>query len=67
MVMGGDFDGKIGERGARNWEEENRDGKRNSKDKVENAGGKRLMERIEENGWEVLNRNKQGEEDGECT
>jgi hypothetical protein len=67
MVMGGDFDGIIGERGARNWEEENRNGERKSKDKVENAGGKRLMERIEENGWEVLNGNKQGEEEGECT
>jgi hypothetical protein len=28
---------------------------------VENAEGKRLMESIEENGWEVLNGNKQGE------
>jgi hypothetical protein len=36
------------------------DGKRKSKDKVENTEGKRLMEWIEENGWEVLNGNKQG-------
>jgi hypothetical protein len=27
------------------------DGKRKSKDKVENAEGKRLMEWIKENGW----------------
>jgi hypothetical protein len=29
--------GRIGERGARNWGEEGGDGKRKSKDKVENA------------------------------
>jgi hypothetical protein len=52
----GDFNEKKGEKGARNWEEERGDGKR--KVKVENAEGKRLMEWIEENGWEVLNGNK---------
>jgi hypothetical protein len=41
------------------------DGKRQSKDKVENSERKRLMEWLEENGWEVLNGNKQGEEEGE--
>jgi hypothetical protein len=40
------------------------DGKRKSKDKVENREWKRLMEWIEENGWEVLNGNKQGDEEG---
>jgi hypothetical protein len=40
-------------------------GKRKSKDKVENAEGKRLMEWIEENGWEIMNENKQGDEDRE--
>ncbi|KAJ3621436.1 hypothetical protein MTP99_003566 [Tenebrio molitor] len=49
ILLGGDFNGRIGERGARNWEEERADGKRNSKDKVENAEGKRLTEWIEEN------------------
>jgi hypothetical protein len=34
---------------------------------VENAEGKRLMEWIEENGWEVLNGDKQGNEEGEWT
>jgi hypothetical protein len=34
---------------------------------VENAEGKRLMEWIEENGWEVLNGNKQEDEDEEWT
>jgi exonuclease III len=66
MLMGGDFNGRIGERGARNWEEE-RGGKRKSKDKVENAEERRLIEWIEENGWEVLNRNKQRDEEGGWT
>jgi hypothetical protein len=34
---------------------------------VKNAEGKRLMEWIEENGWEVLNGNKQGDEEGGMT
>jgi endonuclease/exonuclease/phosphatase family metal-dependent hydrolase len=66
MLVGGDFNGRIGERGARNWEEEKGDGKIKTKDKVENTEGKRL-EWIEENGWEVLNGNKQGDEEGELT
>jgi hypothetical protein len=52
------------------------DGKRKSRDKVEKKiqrqGGKcrceeTVMEWIEENGWEVLNGNKQGDEEGEWT
>jgi hypothetical protein len=66
MLVGGNFNGRIGERGARNWEEKG-DGKRKTKDKVQNAEGKRLMEWIEENGWEVLNGNKQGDEEWEIT
>ncbi|KAH0818566.1 hypothetical protein GEV33_004225 [Tenebrio molitor] len=54
IFLGGDFNGRIGERGIRNWEEERGVGKRNSKDKVENAERKRLMEWIEENGWEQV-------------
>jgi hypothetical protein len=48
--LGRDFNGRIGERGARNWEEERGMGKENpetrwkrkSRDKVENADAKRL-------------------------
>ncbi|KAJ3627687.1 hypothetical protein MTP99_015047 [Tenebrio molitor] len=67
ILLGGNFNGRIGERGARKWKEEKGDGKRKSKDKVENAEGKRLMEWIEENGREVLKGNKQGDEEGEWT
>ncbi|XP_068907834.1 cilia- and flagella-associated protein 251-like [Tenebrio molitor] len=48
--------------GERNWEEERGYGKRKSKDKVE---GKRL--RGIEKGWEVLNGNKEGDEEGKWT
>jgi hypothetical protein len=41
------------------------DEKRKFKDKVENAEGIRLMEWIEENGWDVLNGNKKGDEEEE--
>jgi hypothetical protein len=33
MLFGGDFNGRIGERGARNWEEVREDGKENPKTK----------------------------------
>jgi hypothetical protein len=50
IFLGRDSNGRIGERGARNWEAEKGDGNRKSKDKVENGERKRLMEWIEENG-----------------
>jgi hypothetical protein len=67
MLLRGDINGRMGERGARHWEEERGDGKRKSTDKVENTERKRLMEWIEENGWEVLHGNKQGDEEGKWT
>jgi uncharacterized protein YeeX (DUF496 family) len=43
-------------RGVEEWEKK-------IKDNVENAEGKRLVEWIEENGWEELNGNKQRDEE----
>jgi hypothetical protein len=40
ILLGGDFNWRIGERGGRNWLKGRGDGKRKSKDKVENAEGK---------------------------
>jgi hypothetical protein len=62
IVYSRDFNWRIGERGARNWEEQRGDGKRKFKDKMENGEGKRLMKWIEKNGWEAFNGNKQGDE-----
>jgi hypothetical protein len=65
ILLGGDSNGRIGERETRNWEEERGDGK--TQRQGGNAEGKRPMEWIEENGWEVLNGNIQGDEEGEWT
>jgi hypothetical protein len=62
ILLGGSSMGEYEKGGARNWKEDRADGKRKSKDKVENAEGKGQMEWIEENGWELLNGNKQWEE-----
>jgi hypothetical protein len=40
MLVGGDFNGRIGASGAKNWKEEKGDGKRKTNDTVENAEGK---------------------------
>jgi hypothetical protein len=53
---------KLGTR-EEGWEKKSKD---KDKDKVENAEGKRLMKWNEENGWEVLNGDKQGDEEGEA-
>jgi hypothetical protein len=38
-LLGGNFNGRIGERGARNWEKEGENVKRKSKEKVKNTDG----------------------------
>jgi hypothetical protein len=48
MLLGGNFNGRIEERGPRNWEEEMTDGKENPRTRCKMQ--KRLMEWIEENG-----------------
>jgi hypothetical protein len=63
ILLGGNFIGRIGQRVARNWKEDRENAKRKSQGKVESAEGKGLMEWIEENGWEVLNGNKQWDEE----
>jgi hypothetical protein len=59
ISLEGDFKGRIGERGARNW-----GGEGGWKKKIQRQGGKC---RGEENGSEVLNENKQADEEGEWT
>jgi hypothetical protein len=48
MLLGGDFNERIEERGPRNWEEEMADGKENPRTRCKMQ--KRLMKWIEENG-----------------
>ncbi|KAJ3620091.1 hypothetical protein MTP99_004083 [Tenebrio molitor] len=64
ILLGRDFNGRIGERGARNYEEERGGWEKKIQRQGGKCRGKRLMEWIEENGWEVLNGNKQVDEKG---
>lgn len=65
IIIGGDFNARIGTRLGRqnNGTEETR---RASKDKTENKEGRKMMEFIEERGYEVLNGNWE-EDAGEFT
>jgi hypothetical protein len=60
ILLGRDFNWRIGEKGAKNWEEQRGNGKRKSKGKLENAERKRR--------WmgSVIG-NKQGDEEGKWT
>jgi len=59
IIVGGDFNIRIGELGGRNIEEG--DVERYSKDKVIGNGGKQLAEWIKEKGWYILNGMIEGE------
>jgi len=65
IIVGGDFNIRIGELGGRNMEEG--DVERYSKDKVIGNGGKQLVEWIMEKGWYILNGTIEGDWEGEYT
>lgn len=67
IIIGGDWNARIGEDGTDNWGEEEDGRRRRSKDKVKNEEGKKMMEMVEENGWCILNRNTEGDKEGEWT
>ncbi|KAJ3646688.1 hypothetical protein Zmor_024264 [Zophobas morio] len=66
ILIGGDFNARLGEKGTRIINPEKGE-KRVSKHKANNKEGKILWEIIEEMGWEILNGNKEGDEEGERT
>lgn len=66
VLIGGDFNARIGERGSTVQELEN-ERKRPTKDKTVNSEGKLLIDLMEERGWDTLNGNKMGDENGEYT
>lgn len=67
VLIGGDFNARIGAEGTINWENSNREIRRKSRDKIKNAEGRTLLELIEEEGWSILNENMEGDEAGEWT
>lgn len=67
VLIGGDFNVKIGQEGKVEWEEEKNNILKQSKDKVKNKEGRQLLEMTEEKGWSILNGNTEGDEKGEWT
>lgn len=67
IIIGGDLNAKMGREGPFFNEERKEFERRNSKDKVKNTEGTKLIEMVEENGWEILNGNTKGDEAGEFT
>ncbi|XP_077255453.1 uncharacterized protein LOC143893678 [Temnothorax americanus] len=69
MIIGGDFNARTGQEGGRIEEEEGGglgEGRR-SKDKKVDREGRLLVNSLEERGWEILNGNVRGDEEGEFT
>ncbi|KMQ88770.1 hypothetical protein RF55_11684 [Lasius niger] len=69
VVIGGDFNTRIGEMGGRVNMGENEEiiKSRNFKDKKINRERRRLVEVLEETGWSIINDNIRGDEEGEYT
>ncbi|KZC15032.1 hypothetical protein WN55_08624 [Dufourea novaeangliae] len=66
ILIAGDLNARIGREGGNvGWEGEIVE--RRSKDEVINEDGKKLLEIVRENGWQFLNGNKTGDEEGEYT
>ncbi|XP_015437252.1 PREDICTED: uncharacterized protein LOC107192490 [Dufourea novaeangliae] len=66
VLIAGDLNARIGREGGNvGWEGEIVE--RRSKDEVINEYGKKLLEIVRENGWQFLNGNKTGGEEGEYT
>lgn len=69
LLIGGDFNIRIGNEGALVDEIDREQGKgvRNSKDKVVGNGGRRMIEMLVKKRWTVANGNVEGDEEGEYT
>ena len=68
VIVGGDFNIRIGMEGARlNVEDLTVTRRRVSKDKTISNGGRRMINFIGNKGWVILNGNAKGDEEGEFT
>ena len=65
LIIGGDWNARIGRRGSGYHEGEYKE--RKSKDKTLNNEGKELIKMVEERDWHILNGTKKGDEEGEYT
>ncbi|KAJ3640368.1 hypothetical protein Zmor_003670 [Zophobas morio] len=64
ILIGGDFNARLGDKGTRIIMDTEKRKKRESKHKTNNNEGKILWKIIEEMGWEILNGNKEGDKEG---
>jgi len=67
VVIGGDFNARVGGEGGGYEGEEGESRERKTKDRVVNAEGRKLVNWIEENGWSIFNGSMRGDEEGEYT
>ncbi|KAJ3664923.1 hypothetical protein Zmor_000456 [Zophobas morio] len=66
IFIGGDLNGRLGDKGTEIIDKEKGE-KRGPKDKANNKEENILWQIIEEIAWEILNGNKEGDEEGEWT
>jgi len=64
LLIGGDFNARIGSE-EEGYEEEGERRERRAKDGIINGEGRKLVEWVEENGWSILNECTKGEEERE--
>lgn len=67
VIVGGDFNARIGDWDGWMMDEEGGTEKRRSKDKVTSGQGKLLCDWMRERGWYILNGNTKGDENGKFT
>lgn len=71
LVIGGDFNARIGTEGetyvGEEEDEEDRKRKRKSKDTKKNTDGSHLLKMTEDRGWHIANGQTEGDEQGEFT
>lgn len=68
MIIGGDFNARIGEKGDIGWVDvEGEETNKKSKDQTINKEGEELLKMVDDKGWVILNGNKEGDQKGEWT
>ncbi|XP_046140949.1 uncharacterized protein LOC114881608 [Osmia bicornis bicornis] len=63
LIIGGDFNARIGLEGSFSNEDRKDKETRKSRDKIENIEGTRLIEMVEDYRWEIMNGNFEGDEE----
>jgi len=67
LIIGGDFNARVGREGGGFEGEDGESRERKAKDETINAEGRRLLDWVEEEGWCIFNGRTKGDEEGEYT